>query len=152
MKKMLVGILLMVLGTFAFGASGKAIVTVRAEIISEELVIGGVNNKPLIIDFGKNNENGKLDFMVQYSGVENTANSASQVKFDLASSDVQLTNEKAHSTLTSNVKLNKTSQMLANKDSQVTGSIQGNIKGLNSNTAKGIYAGVTQLNVTVIPM
>ena len=77
MKKILFWMLLMILGTFAFGASGKATVTVRAEIISEELVVGGVNNKPLIIDFGKNNENGKLDFVVQYSGVENTANSTS---------------------------------------------------------------------------
>ena len=42
--------------------------------------------------------------------------------------------------------------MLANKDNQVIGSIQGNIKGLNSNTTKGVYAGVTQLNITVIPM
>lgn len=152
MKKILFGMLLMVLGTFAFGASGKATVTVRAEIISEELVVGGVNNKPLIIDFGKNNENGKLDFVVQYSGVENTANSTSQVKFALTSSDVQLTNEKANSTLTSNIKLDKNTQMLANKDAQVIGSIQGNIKGLSSKTAKGIYAGVTELNITVIPM
>lgn len=152
MKKILFGMLLMILGTFAFGASGKATVTVRAEIISEELVVGGVNNKPLIIDFGKNNENGKLDFVVQYSGVENTANSTSQVKFALTSSDVQLTNEKANSTLTSNIKLDKNTQMLANKDAQVIGSIQGNIKGLSSKIAKGIYAGVTELNITVIPM
>ncbi len=152
MKKILLVILLMILGTFSFGASGRATVTVRAEIISEELVIGGINNKPLIIDFGKNNKNGKLDFMFQYSGVENTANSISQVKFDLASSNVQLTNEKVQSTLISNIKLDKTTQILANKDSHITGSIQGNIQGLNSNTAKGIYTGVTQLNITVIPM
>lgn len=152
MKKLLLVILLIVLGTFAFGASGKATVTVRAEIVSEELVIGGVNNKPLIIDFGKNNENGKLDFVVQYSGVENTANSSSQINFDLSSSEVQLTNEKTATTLNSNIKLDKKNQMLANKDAKVTGSIIGNINELNSKTTKGVYAGVTELNITVIPM
>lgn len=152
MKKLFITILLLILGTTSLAASGKATVTVRAEIISEELVVGGVNNKPLIIDFGKNNNNGKLDFMVQYAGVENTANSVSQIKFDLDSADVQLTNEKANTALNSNIRLTKTAEMLNNKESQVIGSIQGNIKGLNSNTAKGIYAGVTQLNITVIPM
>lgn len=152
MKKLFIIILLLMLGTISFAASGKATVTVRAEIVSEELVVGGVNNKPLIIDFGKNNNNGKLDFMVQYAGVKNTANSVSQIKFDLDSADVQLTNEKANTALNSNIRLTKTAEMLNNKESQVIGSIQGDIKGLNSNTAKGIYAGVTQLNITVIPM
>ena len=152
MKKILLGMLLMVLGTFAFGASGKATVTVKAEIVSEELVVGGVNNKPLIIDFGKNNENGKLDFIVQYSGVENTLNSMSQVDFDLTSSNIELINEKTKSTLTSNIKLDKKTQMLVNKNTQVTGSIQGNIKGLSPKVTKGVYAGITELNITIIPM
>lgn len=151
MKKMLIGILLFVLGVFAFGASGKATVTVRAKLISEELVIGGVNNKPLIIDFGKNNRNGKLDFIVQYSGVENTANSASQIKFDLASSNVKLNNEKNNSTLMSNINLSKNSEMLTN-NSQTIASIQGKLEEINSQTTKGIYSGITELNITVIPL
>lgn len=151
MKKVLVGMLLFILGTFALGASGKATVTVRAEIISEELVIGGVDNKPLIIDFGKNNRDGKLDFVVKYSGVENTSNSPSHVKFNLSSSNVKLNNEIDDSTLISNINLTKNGEMLAN-NSQTIASIQGKLEEINSQTTKGIYSGITELNITVIPL
>lgn len=152
MKRIILVILLVMIGSFAYGDSGVATVKVKARLVSEELVIDGIDNKPLIVDYGKNCKNGKLEFVVSYSGVKNTANSEAKVNFDLDSADVQLINEEAVATLDSNVKLSKNTETLKNKNSKVTGTIQGNIKGFNSEIAKGIYAGVTQLTVTVIPM
>ena len=85
----------MVLGNFAYGYvqgyTQKTLITVKATIIDEEFRVGGVNDKPLIFDFGSIDEssNGNLDFIVQYSGVKNNS---SKVNLSLNNSQVALLN------------------------------------------------------------
>lgn len=55
LKKFICMLLLVVLGNFVYGYQGytqKTLVTVKATLVDEEFVVGGVNDKPLIIDFG----------------------------------------------------------------------------------------------------
>lgn len=151
MKKLFVTILIFILGTLSLGATEKATVTVRAKIISEELVVDGKNNKPLILDFGKDKRDGKLDFVLQYSGIEST-NSTSKVKFNINKPTVKLTNENKKTTLISNISISKKTQNISSKNVEVTSSIYGKINELNSKTTKGFYTGIIELNITVIPM
>ena len=150
MKKFICMLLLVVLGNFIYGYQGytqKTLVTVKATLVDEEFVVGGVNDKPLIIDFGNIGEssNGNLDFMVQYSGVKNNS---SKVDMSLNNSEIVLSNEN-NSTLSSNVALNKKGGIIDNK--ALIASIKGDIA-KNSITENGIYTGIVHLNVTVIPM
>ena len=140
-------LLLVVLGNFVYAVSEESVITVKATLIDEEFVVGGVNDKPLIIDFGNIGEssNGNLDFMVQYSGVKNNS---SKVDMSLNNSEIVLSNEN-NSTLSSNVALNKKSGIIDNK--ALIASIKGDIA-KNSITENGIYTGIVHLNVTVIPM
>ena len=140
-------LLLVVLGNLVFANSEEAVITVKATLVDEEFVVGGVNDKPLIIDFGNIGEssNGNLDFMVQYSGVKNNS---SKVDMSLNNSEIVLSNEN-NSTLSSNVALNKKSGIIDNK--ALIASIKGDIA-KNSITENGIYTGIVHLNVTVIPM
>lgn len=105
MKKFICMLLLVVLGNFVYAVSEESVITVKATLVDEEFVVGGVNDKPLIIDFGNIGEssNGNLDFMVQYSGVKNNS---SKVDMSLNNSEIVLSNEN-NSTLSSNVALNK---------------------------------------------
>ena len=147
MKKFICMLLLVVLGNFIYAVSEESVITVKATLIDEEFVVGGVNDKPLIIDFGNIGEssNGNLDFMVQYSGVKNNS---SKVDMSLNNSEIVLSNEN-NSTLSSNVALNKKSGIIDNK--ALIASIKGDIA-KNSITENGIYTGIVHLNVTVIPM
>lgn len=147
MKKFICMLLLVVLGNFVYAVSEESVITVKATLIDEEFVVGGVNDKPLIIDFGNIGEssNGNLDFMVQYSGVKNNS---SKVDMSLNNSEIVLSNEN-NSTLSSNVALNKKSGIIDNK--ALIASIKGDIA-KNSITENGIYTGIVHLNVTVIPM
>lgn len=151
MKKFICMLLLVVLGNFAYGYvqgyTQKTLITVKATIIDEEFRVGGVNDKPLIFDFGSIDEssNGNLDFMVQYSGVKNNS---SKVNLSLNNSQVALLNEN-NSILNSNLVLNKESGVIDNK--ALVASIKGDIA-KNSTTENGIYTGIVHLNVTVIPM
>jgi hypothetical protein len=140
-------LLLVVLGNFVYAVSEESVITVKATLIDEEFVVGGVNDKPLIIDFGNIGEssNGNLDFMVQYSRVKNNS---SKVDMSLNNSEIVLSNEN-NSTLSSNVALNKKSGIIDNK--ALIASIKGDIA-KNSITENGIYTGIVHLNVTVIPM
>lgn len=140
-------LLLVVLGNFVYAVSEESVITVKATLVDEEFVVGGVNDKPLIIDFGNIGEssNGNLDFMVQYSGVKNNS---SKVDMSLNNSEIVLSNEN-NSTLSSNVALNKKSGIIDNK--ALIASIKGDIA-KNSITENGIYTGIVHLNVTVIPM
>ena len=147
MKKFICMLLLVVLGNFVYAVSEESVITVKATLIDEEFVVGGVNDKPLIIDFGNIGEssNGNLDFMVQYSGVKNNS---SKVDMSLNNSEIVLSNEN-NSTLSSNVALNKKGGIIDNK--ALIASIKGDIA-KNSITENGIYTGIVHLNVTVIPM
>ena len=151
MKKFICMLLLVVLGNFAYGYvqgyTQKTLITVKATIIDEEFRVGGVNDKPLIFDFGSIDEssNGNLDFMVQYSGVKNNS---SKVNLSLNNSQVALLNEN-NSILNSNLVLNKESGVIDNK--ALVASIKGDIA-KNSTTENRIYTGIVHLNVTVIPM
>ena len=147
MKKFICMLLLVVLGNFVYAVSEESVITVKATLIDEEFVVGGVNDKPLIIDFGNIGEssNGNLDFMVQYSRVKNNS---SKVDMSLNNSEIVLSNEN-NSTLSSNVALNKKSGIIDNK--ALIASIKGDIA-KNSITENGIYTGIVHLNVTVIPM
>lgn len=147
MKKFICMLLLVVLGNFVYAVSEESVITVKATLVDEEFVVGGVNDKPLIIDFGNIGEssNGNLDFMVQYSGVKNNS---SKVDMSLNNSEIVLSNEN-NSTLSSNVALNKKSGIIDNK--ALIASIKGDIA-KNSITENGIYTGIVHLNVTVIPM
>lgn len=147
MKKFICMLLLVVLGNFVYAVSEESVITVKATLVDEEFVVGGVNDKPLIIDFGNIGEssNGDLDFMVQYSGVKNNS---SKVDMSLNNSEIVLSNEN-NSTLSSNVALNKKSGIIDNK--ALIASIKGDIA-KNSITENGIYTGIVHLNVTVIPM
>lgn len=140
-------LLLVVLGNFVYAVSEESVITVKATLVDEEFVVGGVNDKPLIIDFGNIGEssNGNLDFMVQYSGVKNNS---SKVDMSLNNSEIVLSNEN-NSTLSSNVALNKKGGIIENK--ALIASIKGDIA-KNSITENGIYTGIVHLNVTVIPM
>ncbi len=140
-------LLLVVLGNFVYAVSEESVITVKATLVDEEFVVGGVNDKPLIIDFGNIGEssNGNLDFMVQYSGVKNNS---SKVDMSLNNSEIVLSNEN-NSTLSSNVALNKKGGIIDNK--ALIASIKGDIA-KNSITENGIYTGIVHLNVTVIPM
>lgn len=140
-------LLLVVLGNFVYAVSKESVITVKATLVDEEFVVGGVNDKPLIIDFGNIGEssNGNLDFMVQYSGVKNNS---SKVDMSLNNSEIVLSNEN-NSTLSSNVALNKKGGIIDNK--ALIASIKGDIA-KNSITENGIYTGIVHLNVTVIPM
>lgn len=140
-------LLLVVLGNFVYAVSEESVITVTATLVDEEFVVGGVNDKPLIIDFGNIGEssNGNLDFMVQYSGVKNNS---SKVDMSLNNSEIVLSNEN-NSTLSSNVALNKKGGIIDNK--ALIASIKGDIA-KNSITENGIYTGIVHLNVTVIPM
>lgn len=143
MKKFICMLLLVVLGNFVYAVSEESVITVKATLVDEEFVVGGVNDKPLIIDFGNIGEssNGNLDFMVQYSGVKNNS---SKVDMSLNNSEIVLSNEN-NSTLSSNVALNKKGGIIDNK--ALIASIKGDIA-KNSITDTGIV----HLNVTVIPM
>ncbi|WP_294706467.1 hypothetical protein [uncultured Fusobacterium sp.] len=147
MKKFICMLLLVVLGNFVYAVSEESVITVKATLVDEEFVVGGVNDKPLIIDFGNIGEssNGNLDFMVQYSGVKNNS---SKVDMSLNNSEIVLSNEN-NSTLSSNVALNKKGGIIDNK--ALIASIKGDIA-KNSITENGIYTGIVHLNVTVIPM
>lgn len=147
MKKFICMLLFVVLGNFVYAVSEESVITVKATLVDEEFVVGGVNDKPLIIDFGNIGEssNGDLDFMVQYSGVKNNS---SKVDMSLNNSEIVLSNEN-NSTLSSNVALNKKSGIIDNK--ALIASIKGDIA-KNSITENGIYTGIVHLNVTVIPM
>lgn len=147
MKKFICMLLLVVLGNFVYAVSKESVITVKATLVDEEFVVGGVNDKPLIIDFGNIGEssNGNLDFMVQYSGVKNNS---SKVDMSLNNSEIVLSNEN-NSTLSSNVALNKKGGIIDNK--ALIASIKGDIA-KNSITENGIYTGIVHLNVTVIPM
>lgn len=147
MKKFIFILLLVVLGNFVYAVSEESVITVKATLVDEEFVVGGVNDKPLIIDFGNIGEssNGNLDFMVQYSGVKNNS---SKVDMSLNNSEIVLSNEN-NSTLSSNVALNKKGGIIDNK--ALIASIKGDIA-KNSITENGIYTGIVHLNVTVIPM
>lgn len=147
MKKFIYMLLLVVLGNLVFANSEEAVITVKATLVDEEFVVGGVNDKPLIIDFGSIDEssNGNLDFMVQYSGVKNNS---SKVNLSLNNSQVVLLNEN-NSILNSNLVLNKESGIIDNK--ALVASIKGDIA-KDSTTENGIYTGIVHLNVTVIPM
>lgn len=147
MKKFICMLLLMVLGNFAYGYTQKTLVTVKATIIDEKFMVGGIKEKPLVIDFGSIDEssNGNLDFMVQYSGVKNNS---SKVNLSLNNSQVALLNEN-NSSLNSNLSLNKESGVIDNK--ALVASIKGDIA-KDSITENGIYTGIVHLNVTVIPM
>lgn len=147
MKKFICMLLLVVLGNFVYAVSEESVITVKATLVDEEFVVGGVNDKPLIIDFGNIGEssNGNLDFMVQYSGVKNNS---SKVDMSLNNSEIVLSNEN-NSTLSSNVALNKKGGIIENK--ALIASIKGDIA-KNSITENGIYTGIVHLNVTVIPM
>ena len=140
-------LLLVVLGNLVYAVSEESVITVKATLVDEEFVVGGVNDKPLIIDFGNIGEssNGNLDFMVQYSGVKNNS---SKVDMSLNNSEIVLSNEN-NSTLSSNVALNKKGGIIDNK--ALIASIKGDIA-KNSITENGIYTGIVHLNVTVIPM
>lgn len=140
-------LLLVVLGNFVYAVSEESVITVKATLVDEEFVVGGVNDKPLIIDFGNIGEssNGNLDFVVQYSGVKNNS---SKVDMSLNNSEIVLSNEN-NSTLSSNVALNKKGGIIDNK--ALIASIKGDIA-KNSITENGIYTGIVHLNVTVIPM
>lgn len=156
MKKFLMMILILVLGTFTFANSkytSSAKVTVRATIVDEELVIGGKNNKPLIIAFDnlKENNNGNLDFSIKYSGAPETVTSTSNVQMELENSNITLTNSNAK-TLTSNIKLDSKTVDLKGKQGEYIGRINGEIQDLDIKKSEGIYAGITQLNITIIPM
>lgn len=113
MKKFICMLLLVVLGNFVYAVSEESVITVKATLVDEEFVVGGVNDKPLIIDFGNIGEssNGNLDFMVQYSGVKNNS---SKVDMSLNNSEIVLSNEN-NSTLSSNVALNKKGGIIDNK-------------------------------------
>ena len=147
MKKFICMLLLVVLGNFVYAVSEESVITVKATLVDEEFVVGGVNDKPLIIDFGNIGEssNGNLDFVVQYSGVKNNS---SKVDMSLNNSEIVLSNEN-NSTLSSNVALNKKGGIIDNK--ALIASIKGDIA-KNSITENGIYTGIAHLNVTVIPM
>ena len=147
MKKFICMLLLVVLGNFVYAVSEESVITVKATLVDEKFVVGGVNDKPLIIDFGNIGEssNGNLDFMVQYSGVKNNS---SKVDMSLNNSEIVLSNEN-NSTLSSNVALNKKGGIIDNK--ALIASIKGDIA-KNSITENGIYIGIVHLNVTVIPM
>ena len=147
MKKFICMLLFVVLGNFVYAVSEESVITVKATLVDEEFVVGGVNDKPLIIDFGNIGEssNGDLDFMVQYSGVKNNS---SKVDMSLNNSEIVLSNEN-NSTLSSNVALNKKGGIIDNK--ALIASIKGDIA-KNSITENGIYTGIVHLNVTVIPM
>lgn len=147
MKKFICMLLLVVLGNFVYAVSEESVITVKATLVDEEFVVGGVNDKPLIIDFGNIGEssNGNLDFVVQYSGVKNNS---SKVDMSLNNSEIVLSNEN-NSTLSSNVALNKKGGIIDNK--ALIASIKGDIA-KNSITENGIYTGIVHLNVTVIPM
>ena len=147
MKKFICMLLLVVLGNFVYAVSEESVITVKATLVDEEFVVGGVNDKPLIIDFGNIGEssNGILDFMVQYSGVKTNS---SKVNMSLNNSEIVLSNEN-NSTLSSNVALNKKGGIIDNK--ALIASIKGDIA-KNSITENGIYTGIVHLNVTVIPM
>lgn len=147
MKKFIYMLLLVVLGNLVFANSEEAVITVKATLVDEEFVVGGVNDTPLIIDFGSIDEssNGNLDFMVQYSGVKNNS---SKVNLSLNNSQVVLLNEN-NSILNSNLVLNKESGIIDNK--ALVASIKGDIA-KDSTTENGIYTGIVHLNVTVIPM
>lgn len=150
MKKIFLVVMLMFLGNFVSvfaKESSEAVVTVRATLVDEELVIGGVNNKPMIIDF-KDLKNGNLDFMVSYTGIEN---SNSKVDISLKQNDIALTNENSKS-INSNINLTKENSVLKGKKSKIVNSIYGNLKNDCKNLENGLYAGVTELNITVIPM
>lgn len=116
-------LLLVVLGNFVYAVSEESVITVKATLVDEEFVVGGVNDKPLIIDFGNIGEssNGNLDFMVQYSGVKNNS---SKVDMSLNNSEIVLSNEN-NSTLSSNVALNKKGGIIDNK--ALIASIKGDI-------------------------
>ena len=151
MKKIFILTLLFIVGTFTFAMSNSAKVTVKATIVSEELVVGGKNDKPLILDFGKNNKDGKLDFTLKYSGVENV-DSSSKVILDINTPNVQLINENNGATLGSNVIIDKKVQNLLSNNAEINSSIYGKLNNLNSKTANGLYTGIVELNITVIPM
>lgn len=151
MKKIFILTLLFIVGTFTFAMSNSAKVTVRATIVSEELVVGGKNDKPLILDFGKNNKDGKLDFTLKYSGVENV-DSSSKVILDINTPNVKLINENNGATLGSNVVIDKKVQNLLSNNAEINSSIYGKLNNLNSKTANGLYTGIVELNITVIPM
>ena len=145
MKKIICMLLLVVLGNFAYGyVQGY---TQKATIIDEKFMVGGIKEKPLVIDFGSIDEssNGNLDFMVQYSGVKNNS---SKVNLSLNNSQVALLNEN-NSSLNSNLSLNKESGVIDNK--ALVASIKGDIA-KDSITENGVYTGIVHLNVTVIPM
>lgn len=151
MKKIFILTLLFIVGTFTFAMSNSAKVTVKATIVSEELVVGGKNDKPLILDFGKNSKDGKLDFTLKYSGVENV-DSSSKVILDINTPNVQLINENNGATLGSNVVIDKKVQNLLSNSAEINSSIYGKLNNLNSKTANGLYTGIVELNITVIPM
>lgn len=150
MRKIFLVVLLMILGNFVSvfaNESSEAVITVKATLVDEELVVGGVNNKPMIIDF-KDLKNGNLDFMVSYTGIEN---SNSKIDISLNQNNIALTNENSK-TINSNVNIAKESSVLKGKKSQMINSIYGNLKSDSKNLENGLYAGVTELNITVIPM
>lgn len=151
MKKIFILTLLFIVGTFTFAMSNSAKVTVKATIVSEELVVGGKNDKPLILDFGKNSKDGKLDFTLKYSGVENV-DSSSKVILDINTPNVKLINENNGATLGSNVVIDKKVQNLLSNNAEINSSIYGKLNNLNSKTANGLYTGIVELNITVIPM
>ena len=140
-------LLLVVLGNFVYAVSEESVITVKATLVDEEFVVGGVNDKPLIIDFGNIGEssNGNLDFMVQYSGVKNNS---SKVDMSLNNSEIVLSNEN-NSTLSSNVALNKMGGIIDNK--ALIASIKVYIP-KKSITENRINTGIGHLNVIVIPM
>lgn len=167
MKKLLMAIAILAVGTTAFGVDKEASapVRVRAELVEQELVISDINGRPLLLDFEKisktqtTDKNAFVDFKVEATGALNVTTmklTLGQSTSAATSDDVTLTNIDAsltgNNTMKANLKLDKYDGATGNLAKGVihTGRINGTLKA-DQWTSKevGVYEGQTELKVTV---
>ena len=166
MKKLLMAMAILAVGTTAFGAEKKADapVKVRAELINSNLSISDINGRPILLDFEKIsiNEAGPRHAFVDFK-VETTEEiqNVQTMKFVLGKSD---SNATADDVTLANIDATKTGTMIAklklDKYDGATGTLakgtvhKGRINGTLTKDQwngkdEGVYEGQTELKVTV---
>lgn len=168
MKKLLMAMAILAVGTTAFGVdqTADAPVRVRAELVSQNLVISDIDGRPILLDFQKisKSEAGPrhafVDFKVeatsQITGVNNMKFVLGQSDSAATSDDVTLTNidatKTSNNTMIAKLKLDSyegATGTLA-KGTIHTGRINGTLTNSEWNTKEaGVYEGQTELKVTV---
>lgn len=168
MKKLLMAMAILAVGTTAFGATktADAPVKVRAEIVENDLTISDIDGRPILLDFKKisKSEAGPrhafVDFKVEAKGeiqnIQSFELALGQSTSATQSDKVTLTNidttKNNNNTMEADLKLDKYNgtTTIAGAGTVHTGRINGTLTNDDwKNSEIGVYEGQTELKVTI---